>query len=153
MKYNSDHQRHQMYLGAFNISNIEEYYITIAQFVTDPKLSCDNVDDLDLFISLIFDSKFKNTNTSYLRYFLSNSNKFKFSFEAVSKFLNFLHKDSELFSNDFFNTLMKDYPIEIIEQVFDNLSSNLKLKLLNVVSDYPKILEKSSRMKMYMVFS
>lgn len=149
----STHQRHQTHLRAFSISNIEEYYVAVAQFVTDPELSHENIDDLDLFISLTFESKFNHIHTRICRYLLMNIDNYEFSLSALSKFLDFLDKDATLFSNDFFHTLIRDYSPKIVERVFESLSHNLKMSFLDVITKYSDVLKQCPRIKLYIVFS
>jgi len=153
MFYNSIHPRHKPYTDVFNLDSIEDYYKKIAEFVTDPAIGPTNVDDLDLFVSLIFDSKFKHIHTSFCRYLLINIDEYEFAMLALSKFLDFLDKDVSLFSNDFFHTLVIDYSPKIVERVFESLSSQLKISFLDVITKYSDVLKQCPRIKLYIVFS
>jgi len=153
MFYESDHPRHKIYTDAFNLDSIEDYYKKVADFVMDPAMDPTNADDLDLFVSLTFDSKFKHIHTSLCRYFLVNIDNYEYALPALSKFLDFLDRDVGLFSNDFFHTLMRDYSPKIVERVFESLSSQLKMSFLDVIIKYSDVLKQCPRIKLYIVFS
>lgn len=133
------------------VSNIEEYLLLVALFVTDPKMNPNQ--DLDFFVELIFDSKWGHIHTRFCRYFLVKNEDYLFTFEAISKFLEFLSVDSVLFTNDFFHTLCSDYPSVMVEKVFNNLPNYLKHQSLEVLVKYDKIVSEIPRIKTYMVFS
>ena len=153
MFYDSNHPRHKPYTDAFDLDSIEDYYKKVAEFAMDPQMDPNNVDDLDLFVSLTFESKFKHIHTSLCRYLLVNIDKYEFALPALSKFLDFLDRDVSLFSNDFFHTLMRDYSPKIVERVFESLSYQLKMSFLDVITKYSDVLKQCPRIKLYIVFS
>lgn len=133
------------------VNNIEEYLLLVAQFVTDPKM--DPIEDLDFFIKLVFESKYGHINTRFCRYFLIKHKSYVFAIEAVGKFLEFLQADCNLFTNDFFHTLCMDYHPDMVEKVFNNLSTRLKSQALEVFVNYDNLMNEVPRFKTFLIFS
>lgn len=133
------------------VSDIVDYLLIVAQFVTDPKM--DPNQDLDFFRELVFDSKYGYLHGRFCRYFLVKNKDYNFAFEAVSNFLEFLYKNNNLFTYDFFNTLCIDHSSEIIEKLFFSLPTYLKQQALEVFTKHDKVIKKIPRIKTYIIFS
>src|SRR5271155_381452 len=62
------HERHQLYVGAFDEKLETEFIWSISKYLTDPKISADDEDDLDLFYDLIFQSRFGRLHIHFYEY-------------------------------------------------------------------------------------
>lgn len=148
-----------MYIGAFCRSQSRtEYYAYITQFLFDPDISPNNLDDFELFQDLIFESHYGKLHINYyydqLDRFRSGRGKSKRTkiIRRLARYAEFLGKHSEMFLEDMYNYIFRHHP-NLIQPLLDALPSSVKLSFIRVAEHYPQIVRQVPKLKLYMLYS
>jgi hypothetical protein len=149
------HERHLDYLDAFSASITEDEYVRyIIKYLLDPNLSPDDGDDLDLFQSLVFDSKWGR-----LHIFVYEDLFNEYHIRPVRtatifcRHLEYLGKISGLFLLDAFSYIFKKNDPEVVKFLLRFMPLKVKLLFIMEAENHPLILRAVPKLKLYNLFS
>lgn len=164
--------RHKKYIKIFNASKnrgikFEEYIDSITDFVLDKKLSQDNIDDVECFSHLIFDSIFGNLHILYCSNLIGKFENNNLDFDNLVfnlfKYLNYLNKVAGYLVEDLItyifgfkkyeNTKTYNLLYNLLSKLLDFVDSNCKITLVNVLINQKDCVENIPKIKLYAIFS
>ena len=144
--------RHKSHINAFKICSMSDFSDVITNFITDPFISSDDEDDIDLFQDFVFSKKFGKLHIYYYSFILKNKDKESVAM-ILSKYLDFLKHVSVFFLYDAFDYIFKTKDTKLIELMIKSLSSDLKIKFIEYSDRYPNIIDLIPKLKLYNLFS
>lgn len=148
-----EHERHQIYLSAFSVLSIYDFVEFITKFVLDPNISPDNADDLELFQDFVFSDRLGRLHVFYYHnMFEDRPDANELLIKAYCQYLNFLGQISSFFQQESLEFIFRWKPF-YIESILKLSSPQVKLDIIKISNNYPEIIKRIPKLKLYNLFS
>jgi len=151
---NCEHERHQIYLGAFSVLSIHDYVKFITKFVSDPNISSDDEDDLELFQDFVFSDKFGRLHIYYYEHlFYDHPGTLEVTSNAFCRYLDFLGQISRFFMQEALSLPFKLGNLKLVESIMEFSSHDMKMEFIKTSDKFPHITKRIPKLKLYNLFS
>ena len=124
INFKSEHLRHQKYIE-YEISSLQDYYELITDFITDKNISYENNDDIEFMDYLLYKGPISDIYISYLEFLLSQ----KIHASIIANYMNFQYRSYAPRIVNFIYLLLAEYELSIVNNIIDNMDSNIKTEL------------------------
>lgn len=155
-RFGCKHEQHQVYRDMFKQSAFERQFLwDVALYVTDPKISFSNADDVELFQDLVFDSPYGRIHIFFYEELFKNYYQYQpeWTLKVFPRYLQFLEKISSLFVDDAFHYIYKQKDSKLIEKLLKTMPLNIKLRFIKFSEKYPEAIQTIPKLKIYNLFS
>lgn len=155
-----EHKRHQRHVDAFvRTKHPYELATLISKYIYDPEISPLNADDLDLLKIFLFDN---GQSKFHIRYYsdqlvnvvLNNKKRRVKAIRKICRYADFLVRINDLMTVDLFHHIFRLHDnLQTAEDIFNGISNYTRVKFVHTALQYPNVIARIPKLKLYVTFS
>lgn len=149
----------------------KDYLQIITDYINDPSISHLDIDDLELFQTLLYEGPWGKIHIVYYVEQIEEYEKQEITCDYLvgnlARYLDYLNQISALLVNDMFYHIFRYWKYDdlnsyyrsiekgkpVIEGLLSVLTPDIKLRLVQVADQHPNIVQHIPKLKLYLTFS